>query len=184
MRLQTVGLRGRRFLIQFYDIINEFGNVIPWLDGMNELRFATNGAWFQDRILHRLGQHNGTITPYQFVEGDGARTYLGGILLFDQSPEHLRDPRNREAAECLAAQGASFISCLQVRQPKRGFGVGRRMMPRAIRAIQAEHGAVWGVVSDPHLVPWYATLGAHALSPIDNKDRLWIVHWSKPAQAT
>ncbi len=182
MRLQPVSLRGRRFFIQFHELMVEFGHVIPWLDGLSELRFATNGEWFRDHLLGRLGQRNGVITPYQFVEGDEARTYIGGILLFDQSPETLRDRCNYEIAERLASEGASFISCLQVRESRRGSGVGGKMMPRAIRAIRHEHGAVWGVVSDPRLLPWYAALGAQTPSTLDNKDELWIVHWPKLVQ--
>ncbi len=182
MRLQPVSLRGRRFLIQFHELMTEFGGVIPWLDGLDELRFATNGAWFEDRLLRRLGQRNGFITPYQFVDGNEARTYVGGILFFGQSPEILRDPRNVEIAERITSEGTRFISCLQVREVRRSDGVGGTMMSRAVRAIQQEHGAVWGVVSDPRLLPWYASLGAKTPSPLDNKDRLWIVHWPSPIQ--
>lgn len=182
MQLQSVSLRGRRFLIQFQEMMTEFGNVIPWLDGLDELRFATNGEWFRDRLLQRLGQRNGVITPYQFVNEGEARIYSGGILLFEQSPETLHDRHNGEIAERLASDGARFISCLQVCTSRRGSGIGNRMMPRAIRAIQAEHGAVWGVVSDPRLLPWYAALGAQTPSPLDNTDGLWIVHWPKPVQ--
>lgn len=182
MRLQPVSLRGRRFLIQFIELMAEFGSVIPWLDGMDEMRFATNGEWFRDELLRRTGQRDGNVTPYQFVDGDGARTYVGGILLFDQSPEILRDRRNCEIAERLASEGASFISCLQVRETRRSSGVGGKMMTRAVRAIQLRHGAVWGVVSDPLLLPWYAALGAQIPSTPNNKDGLWIVHWPKAVQ--
>jgi len=172
MHLQTVSLRGRRFLIQFSEIMHEFGREIPWLDGMDEMRFATNGEWFLNELLRRLGQRNGIITPYQFVDGDKARSYVGGMLFFGQSPEVLRDPRNKRLAERLASDNAHFISCLQVRETRRGVGIMATMMPRAIRAIQAEHSAVWGVVSNPRLLPRYASLGAQTPSPIDNEDGL------------
>lgn len=179
MRLQPVSLRSRRFRIQFEEIMSEFGEKIPWLRGLDELRFATNRRWFQDQLLQRLGQH-GAIIPYQFVEENSARASVGGVLFFGRSPETMRDPRNVEIAERLEAGGAYFASCLQVREVSRGMGVGSAMMPRAIRAIQNRHGtAVWGVVSDPRLLSWYASLGAETPSPTDNKDGLWIVHWPR-----
>jgi hypothetical protein len=80
MLLQPVSLRGRRFLIQFNQIFSEFGAVIPWLDGMDEMKFATNGEWFRDDLLRRLGQRGGNVTPYHFVDNDTAGTFVGGIL--------------------------------------------------------------------------------------------------------
>ena len=180
MILQPASLRGRRFLIQFYEVMREFGGEIPWLDGMNEMRFATNGAWFCEELQRRLGQREGTITPYQFVDEDDAGTFVGGILHFDHHPENLRDARNGEAVEHLMADGASYISCLQVRDPRRSAGVGTQMMQRAIDSILDRHGAVWGVVSDPQLIQWYRALGAELLSPLDNKDGFWIVNWNTP----
>lgn len=178
MRLEPVILRGRRFLIQFYEIMAEFGGVIPWLDGLDEMRFVTNGEWFVDELLCRLGQRNGRVTPYQFVDANHARSFVGGILHFDVSPEHLRDCRNNGIVERLTADGASYISCLQVREPRRGTGVGNEMMRHAIQAILARHGSVWGVVSNPRLLPWYASLGANLESPLNNQDGLWVVQWN------
>lgn len=179
MRLQPVSLRGRRFLIQFNEVMSEFGSVIPWLDGMDEMRFATNGEWFRDELLRRTGQREGNVTPYQFVDGNGARTYAGGILLFEKSPETLRDPRNREIEDRLAHEKSSFISCLQVRESRRDAGLGTKLMTRAVAAIRGNHGSTWGVVSDRRLLPWYASLGAQTPSPVENEDRLWIVSWSR-----
>lgn len=157
--------------------MTEFGEEIPWLDGLDEMRFATNGEWFVEELLLRLGQRNGRVTPYQFVDVDDARTFVGGILHFDVSPERLRDPRNLELAERLA-ENASFISCVQVREIRRGQGAGTLMMRRAIDAILRHHGAVWGVVSNPRHLPWYASLGAELPSPLDNRDNLWIINWN------
>ncbi|MCR4313950.1 MAG: hypothetical protein NUV84_01745 [Candidatus Uhrbacteria bacterium] len=182
MQLQPVSLRGRRFFIQFYEVMVEFGGVIPWLDGLDEMRFATNGEWFCDELLARLGQRQGRVTPYQFVEVDDARTFVGGILHFDISPEHLRDRHNIEIVERLTNDGASYISCLQVREPRRGTGVGNEMMRRAMKAILAKYGSVWGVVSNPRLLLWYASLGATLKSPPNNQDDLWVVSWSNRSQ--
>lgn len=178
MRLQTTNLHGRGFLIQFYEIMREFGEVIPWLDGMDEMRFATDGRWFCDELLRRLGQKNGRVTPYQFVDSDEARTFVGGILHFDVSPEHLRDPHNIDITQRLTLGGASYISCLQVRPSRREVGIGNSMMQQAIDAILTHHGAVWGVVSNPRLLSWYVSLGATIHSPLNNADDLWIVTWN------
>lgn len=177
MHLQSVGLRGRRFVIQFAETMAEFGGVIPWLDGLNELRFATNGAWFADELQRRLGQRDSIITPYQFTDAKEGRTYIGGILHFSRSPEVFRDARNAQIAEQLNAEGASFISCLHMRQSLRAAGIGGVMMPRAIAAIRLQHAMFWGVVSDRRILPWYASLGALTPSPIENRDQLWIVLW-------
>lgn len=178
MYLTPVSLRGRRFLIQFYEIMAEFGRVIPWLDGLDDIRFATNGEWFVDELKRRLGQQDGHVTPYQFLDPDDARTFAGGIFHFDRSPERFRDTRNARIAEHLIVEGANFISCLQVREPRRHSGVGNAMMERSIKAILNYHGSVWGVVSNPRLLKWYASLDATLQSPLDNRDNLWIVNWN------
>lgn len=177
MRLQPVGLRSRSFLMHFHVILAEFGKVIPWLEGMEELRFATNGEWFSEELLRRTGQHHGRITPYQFIDEDDARTFVGGILHFTVSPEQLSDRRNNAIVEKITEKGASYISCLQVREPRRTLGTGTSMMTRAIDAILRDHGSVWGVVSNHQLLPWYLSLGGKVLSPLENDDDLWVVMW-------
>ncbi|PIX62029.1 hypothetical protein CO057_04235 [Candidatus Uhrbacteria bacterium CG_4_9_14_0_2_um_filter_41_50] len=179
MGLEKVSLRGRRFSIQFFSIMQEFGGVIPWLDGMDEMRFATDGHWFQDAMRSRFG---GEVTPYQFVADDDASTFVGGILHFDKAPERMRDCQNLALAEYLEAKGVNFISCLQVRDPMQGRGLGSAMTRRAIDVIIKKHGPVWGVVSNPKLLPWYVALGANTPSPPDNRDSLWIVDWSHSAR--
>jgi len=177
MILKSVELGERGFLIQFFEIMHEFGGVIPWLDGMDELRFATNGRFFCEELMRRTGQDDAPIMPFQLVDSDPARTYLGGIIHFPRSPERLVDRRNLAVVERLTHEGASFISCLQVRDVRRGRGIGNTVMTRALRAILRSQGAVWGVVSNPALIPWYRSLGAQVLSPLENRDGLWIVHW-------
>lgn len=177
MRLQPVSLRGRRFLIQYLEVMREFSKVIPWLDGMDELRFATDTEWFIAELMRRTHQKSGPITPYQFVAEEDGSPFIGGILKFSDAPENFRDPHHCEIAERLASEGSKFISCLQVREPRRGISVGKAMMQRAIHAIQSKHGSVWGVVSNPDLIKWYISLGAKLQSPLENEDRLWIVSW-------
>ncbi len=178
MKLEPVKPRGRRFPIQFFEIMREFGDTIPWLRGLNELKYATDGEYFHDELMRKTKQNGAPIVPYQLTDSDDAHTYLGGIIYFPKSPETLTDPHNLETAERLADEGASFISCLQVRDVKRGTGNGRVIMERALRAIRHKHGSVWGVVSDQRLINWYKSLGAEILSPPENKDQLWIVHWN------
>ncbi len=177
MRLQPVSLRGRRFAIQLREIVNEFGRVIPWLDGSDGLQYATNGAYVEDELFRRLGIEEGGITPYQFVTIDRSHEFIGGIVAFARTPERLVDHRNIELIEALEANGAGYISCLQVRLSHRGDMYGSALMRRALNAVRRDYGAAWGVVSDPHLLPWYRSLGAQTPSPIENKDGLWIVTW-------
>lgn len=183
MRLQSVGLSGRRFLIQFTEIAAEFGSVIPWLGGLDDLRFATNGAFFRSEFLRRTRQAEEAITPYQFVEDDAGQTFTGGILHFARTPERLIDARNLGESERLTTLGFSFVSCLQVRPMLRGGGIGRSMLGRALQVIIRDRGPVWGVVSNPHLLPLYQSLGAKTPSSPDNRDGLWIVAWDRTEPA-
>ncbi|MFA4845967.1 MAG: GNAT family N-acetyltransferase [Patescibacteria group bacterium] len=178
MQLQQVSLRGRRFLIQFGEIIREFGGVIPWLDGIENLGYATNGVYFRDQLLRRLGQEEEGVTAYQFVLSGSGRKFLGGLLQFQRTPERFKDSRNNDSVSRLVYRGSTFISCLQVRPTHRGDGVGDELMRRTLKTLLREKGSVWGVVSDPRLLSWYKTLGARILSPLENQDGLWIVHWS------
>lgn len=177
MVLQQVSVRGRRFVVQFYEVMREFGREIPWLDGLDDLRYAMNGEWFCDELARRTRQGSSTVTPYQFVDSDSARTFVGGILHFAKSPERFCDGRNIEIAERLASEQANFMSCLQIRPERRQHDVGREMMLRSVAAIRAKHGAVWGVTSNPRLRAWYESLGAQSLSPRENDDNLWILSW-------
>ncbi len=179
MRLQSVSLRGRRFAIQLGTIMQEFGNVIPWLDGVRGLEWATNGTYVHDEILRRLRLETGDLTPYHFVTRDRSREFHGGILAFARSPERFIDPRNIAATEELDAIGAGYISCLQVLPDHQGHGTGSTLMRRALAVILEERGYVWGVISNQGLLPWYRSLGATVKSPIENRDNLWIVTWTK-----
>lgn len=178
MRLQAVSLQGRRFAIQFGAITNEFGHVIPWLDGTQRLALATNGAYVRDELLRRMRLDDGEITPYQFVLGDRSHEFVGGILAFARSPERLTDQHNLAIVEELDANQSSFISCLQVLPNRQSAGNGDALMRRAIPAILADRGSVWGVTSNPRLLPWYRSLGATTPSPMDNRDNLWIIRWN------
>lgn len=179
MQLQKVSLSGKRFYVQFIEIMTEFGRVIPWLDGLDDLRFATNGAYFREKFLLKMRQEVGGITPYQLVLPDRSRSFLGGLLHFERSPEAFKDTRNIELQEQLTASGANFISCLQVRNTQREHGFGQELVRRSIKSILEKKGPVWGVVSDLNMLNWYRSLGASTPSPLLNRDHLWIVHWKR-----
>jgi GNAT superfamily N-acetyltransferase len=157
----------------------EFGQIIPWLEGLDDLRFVTNGETFRGKLLRQTGQEDGLITPYQFLDSANDQVFAGGVLHFAVSPERLTDPCHIAAVEKLTALGYSFISCLQVRAPFRCRGVGRQMTSRALQAIVREKGPVWGVISDARLIRFYRSLGAYIPSPVQNKDGLWIASFDE-----
>ncbi len=157
--------------------LTEFGGVIPWLRGMDDLRYATNGAYVDAELHQRIGVQE--IVPFLLVTDDRARSLLGSVLTFSETPERLIDPRNIALVQNLEAGGARYISCLQIRSAHRGDGNGTALMLRAIRAILRDYGAVWGVVDNPDLLRWYRELGAETPSPLHNHDNLWIVTWQR-----
>ncbi len=178
MRLETVSLDSRSFVPQFFSIMDEFGDDIPWLDGLSEAGYLLDGNEFARQILRNTKQPDNGITPYQFVSDEfPGGLFIGGVVHFLESPENFRDPRQREIAERLADSGAGFFSCLQVRPPHRDRGVGSRMMLRSTETVLREMGPFWGVVSDLGMLSWYRSLGAQSLSPIENRDGLWIIYW-------
>jgi len=177
MRLETVGLTGRRFMIQFSEILREFGDEIPWLHGTRDLRFATNGRVFRDVFLRETEQFGGIVTPYQFVDNDAFGTLVGGVLHFDRSPEHFVDSRNIAIMETLMASGSNYLSCLQVRPYFQNRGIGQQMARRAAEVILRDRGCFWGVISHFELLPFYLNIGARLHSPRENQDNLWIISW-------
>lgn len=180
MQLTARSLKGRAFLLQFTQIMSEFGREIPWLEPLKTIAFSTNSTYFRDRFLCSLGcKEAEDVTPWQFVSSDESREYFGGILCFAHSPEKFRDRANQETLELLNHARYRFVSCLQVRDVLRGQGHGNELMKRALRAILARHEKVWGVASNFRLLPWYTSLGAKVHSPWVNRDNLWIVSWEK-----
>lgn len=178
MRLQTVSLDGRSFVPQFFSIMDEFGDEIPWLDGLSEARFLLDGNVFAQQILRNTKQREGGITAYQFVSDEcPGGLFVGGVVHFDKSPEHFTDVRLCGVAEALEAFGASYLSCLQVRSPHQSRGIAATVFPQVLEVVIRERGPFWGVVSDLRLLRWYQSLGAQLLSPMDSKDGLWIIYW-------
>lgn len=178
MLLVPQRLRGRSFHIQFVEILQEFGDVIPWLDPLKNLRYVTNATHFRDVLLKGLKCNDPSdITPLQLLTSDRGNEYIGGIVHFTHSPEHFRDSRNQGIQEQLVSQGCQFISCLQIRGVMRGRGYGQQLMQRSLRSILTTYPKIWGVASDPNLLPWYQSFGGTVLSPLENKDDLWIIVW-------
>jgi GNAT superfamily N-acetyltransferase len=178
MRLVERSIRSRAFLLQYLQIMEEFGEEIPWLQPLKPISFSTNPNYFRDQFLRRLGCEEEEIVPYQLVMSDVPREFVGGILYFPRSPEGFKDRNNQEILERIDSEGYRFISCLQVRDVFRGQGYGATIMQRALGAILEEHKKIWGVVSNPSLLPWYASMGAKVLSPAENKDELWVVSFA------
>src|SRR3989344_7969748 len=115
MQLISRSLRGRTFLIQFIEIMREFGAEIPWLEPLQNIAYATNAAYVRDRLLRAFSCHDPSeVTPYQFVTADESREYVGGILHFTKTPEVFIDRSNQEIAERLTQEDFHYISCLQV----------------------------------------------------------------------
>ncbi|HEY4493128.1 MAG TPA: GNAT family N-acetyltransferase [Candidatus Paceibacterota bacterium] len=159
--------------------MKEFGKIIPWLAPLRSIAYSTNARYFRDTFLSEFNCDEEDIIPYQLTDNDPGEDFIGGIWHFPKSPEKFIDSRNCEVAERLAFERYRYISCLHVRDVRRGKGSGRLIMRSALDSILKNHGSVWGVVSERDLVPWYQTLGAEVLSARQNKDNLWIVSWDE-----
>lgn len=179
MRLVQRSLCGRAFLLQFMQIMEEFGDEIPWLEPLKGISYTTNGAYFRDQFIKGLGlKEEESVTVFQFVTPDREHQYVGGVIHFAHVPESFRDKGNQKIQSRLLSEGYHFISCLQVRDDQRGKGYGYELMRRALISVLNEHGKVWGVVSNPRLVTWYKSLGANLQSAQCNSDNLWIISWN------
>lgn len=178
MILSVEDLRSRSFLIQFYEIIMEFGKEIPWLAPLINIGFSTDSIYFRDQILKKLGCEEEGIMPYQFIAPETGKYFVGGLLHFSKSPENFKSSVNRDIQEKLESEKAAYISCLQIRQPFRFSGNGKELMERTLRVILKEHGKVWGVVAHPELLSMYTGLGARVHSTLHNKDKLAVISWS------
>lgn len=179
MHLIQRSLQGRSFLLQFFQIMEEFGDEIPWLQPLKGISYTTNGVYFRDQVIKRLGlkdiEH---VTAFQFVTPGREHEYIGGVMRFAAIPEVFRDRDNQDIQARLVCEGYHFISCLQVRERYQGQGHGRLLMKKALNTILGTHGRVWGVVSKPSLISWYQSLGATLHSPHQNDDKLWIISWN------
>lgn len=181
MQLAQSELKGRGFQIQFADIMQEFGAVIPWLDPLRNLEFSTSPDYFRDTVLKGLRCHDeNDITPLQLVTSDEKREYVGGVIRLAHSPETFVDTRNQELNERFSVLGYQYVSCLQIRKDLRGGKLGPAMISDVRDLLLDIHGKLWAVVSDPRLLRHYVSIGGHSESPINNKDHLWIVSWQRP----
>lgn len=178
MHLVKRSLQSRDFLLQFFEIMQEFGNDILWLEPLKNIRYSTNGVYFRDQFIRSMGLYDQEeVTIFQFVTPDREHEYVAGVIRFAHVPESFEDLRNKEIQELLLSQGYHFISCLQMRDNYRGCGHGQALMQKALSSILEVHGRVWGVVFNPQLIPWYESLGATVRSSADNEDDLWIISW-------
>lgn len=165
-------------MLQFNQIIGEFGNVIPWLEPLQNIAFYTNAKHFEDRLLMGLRCDNREdITPIQFVTSDESQEYVGGMIRFTKSPEKFTDFRNLEVQESLEQKGHNFVSCIQMRKEHRSKGYTNLLMKETLSNLLTTYKGVWGVVTDPLLLRWYISLGGILRSPMKNLDNLWIISW-------
>ncbi len=177
MKLVQRSLSGRSFLLQFFQIMEEFGDKIPWLENLKPISYSTNPNYFKDQFLRRLGCDEEEIIPFQFVSDDESREYIGGLLHFPKSPENFLDSSNIEISEELASKGYRYISCLQVRRDLQRHGHGSTASLMALMEIRKTHSEFWGIASKAKTRQYYESLGATTLSPLENKDGLWIMTW-------
>ncbi len=177
MQLVSRSIAGRAFFPQFTEILGEFGEKIPWLRPAQDLRFITNSAYFRRKLESLLGCPEGGIVCYQLTAPTEGREYVGGVLYFPHSPERLVDPHNQALVEQLERAGASYISCLQVREVLRGAGHGTELLHKAMKTILRKHPVVWAVC-EPELLPWYQAGGAAVLNRPHNNDNLALIRWT------
>jgi len=181
MKIIECGLDSREFLIQFWEILQEFGTEIPWLEGLKKLRYVGNSTRFRDMLLTGLKMSDETgISPLQLVTSSEDREYVGGVLRFERAPEKFKDRKNLQIQEELEANGSQFLSCLQIRTDQRGGRHGPRLVKHTTDAMLARYGSFWAVVSDMRLIHWYESFGANLRSRLENQDGLWIISWNLP----
>lgn len=169
-------ISGRALLLQFQQIMIEFGSIIPWLQNVDLLHFVTSGQYFKRRLYEMIGCAQGSIAPYQLISSDAERNYIGGILHFTSNPESFLDPVLNKLMKELVLGGASYITCLQVREVKRGCGHGNDILLRSIKRILKKWTVVWAVC-EPNMVYWYKSFGATVLNEGKNDDNLAIIAW-------
>lgn len=179
MQLVSQSLKSRAFLLQFIQIMHEFGHIIPWLEGLSGLEYSTSSQYFFDQVLLRLRFDRQEIIPFQFISSDESKEYLGGVLYFERSPENFKDHANRACAQYLIHQGFRYITCLQTRELYRNGCIGTTIMEQSLSLMLSQFNGIWGVVSEYDVLCWHLKRGAQLESPLINKDNLWIISWSE-----
>ena len=180
MRLEQVDLRSRSFLLQFFEVMSEFGNIIPWLEYLKTIKYSTNAEYFRDQVLKLLRcQDEHDILPYQLIGNKPERDFFGSIIHFKKSPERFRDFKNIEIMEGLEQQGYDYITCLQIRGQYRRQGWASVLLNGVMKKIIDQRQSVWAVLSDYNkdLYPYLS--GATLRSPENNLDKLWIITWDR-----
>ena len=77
MVLKSLDVKDRDFLIQFGDIVSEFGNEIPRLKKIANLKYITNTAIFEKKIFNTLGLNSSEIIkPYMITTDDKKAEYI------------------------------------------------------------------------------------------------------------
>jgi hypothetical protein len=176
MLLKKQIISSRAFLLQFMQIMQEFGGIIPWLKELENVCFYTNVKYFTRELSRTLGFSKEMIIPYQFLTSGSEREFFGGLLHFTKSPEKFKDKKLAKIKFELELKGASYLTCLHVRDIKRGQKTGTEIMRRIVFRILEAHPCIWGVC-ERDLVEWYVSLGASILNNGDNYDGLAVISW-------
>ncbi|MCF7834487.1 hypothetical protein K9M48_00330 [Candidatus Gracilibacteria bacterium] len=176
MKLLEPNIEDRTFLIQFGDIVSEFGQEIPRLKKIENLKYFTDANVFKSELFNTLGiDHQETISPYILTKDDRGKEYIGGLLSFSQSPEMFTDPNNELVRQELESAKYAYITCLQIRDVLRGGNYGIELLSKAFEKILDRFEKVWGVVSKQELLSYYAYFGAKIENQIDNNDNLFLI---------
>lgn len=176
MELIQRSLSSRVFLLQFLQIMSEFGNEIPWLSALQNLEWASNPRYFEEFLLTHFNCDNSSaIIPYQFISSDRSKEYYGGIIYFEKTPETFIDPMNIRILEQLENQHYWFGSCLQVRALHRSQKHGPNIMKRTTALMRDRLNPFWGVLSNPRTLTWHLKSGARLLNSMPNKDNLYLI---------
>ena len=135
MLLKKQIISSRAFLLQFMQIMQEFGAIIPWLKELENICFYTNRAYFERELSRIIGISKEMIIPYQLLTSGNEREFFGGLIHFTKSPERFKDKQIAKLQAELESVGASYLTCLYVRDVKRGQKTGTEIMRRVIFRI-------------------------------------------------
>jgi hypothetical protein len=180
MELLEPKVEDRTFLIQFWDIVSEFWNEIPWLKEIIDLKYITEWSIFKDEIFQTLWlDKTDSFTSYILTTNDRRKEYIWGLRTFSKSPEKFEDTNNEIVRKQLESADYAYITCLQIRDVLRWSNYWRELFAKALAQVLDRFEKVWWVVSHKELLPYYSYFGAKIENNIENKDNLTLITWDK-----
>ena len=175
MGLKSLDLKDRSFLIQFGDIVSEFGHEIPRLKKIINLKYVTDKNVFEKEIFNLLGlESTEKIKPYILTTDDKREEYIWWILYFSKSPEKFEDPNNELIRKQLESEKYAYITCLQIRDNLRQNNYGTQILSKSGKDILEEFHNVRWVFSKQQLIQYYKYFGMEIVNNAQNKDGLFI----------